>query len=82
MTLAFLTGALASGFAAAGMTGLLVWVVTVLSGSSDPWSIAPWLVAVVATLVVIGTFIAEKAAYRRTVARMRAAGEPWAFREP
>ena len=81
MTLAFLTGALASGFAAAGMTGLLVWIVTVLTGSTDPWSIAPGLVAVVAILVVVGTFIAEKVAYRRTMAGMRASGEPWAFRE-
>jgi hypothetical protein len=81
MTLAFATGAVASSFAAAGLTALLIWVVTVISGSADPWSIAPWLVAAVAALVAIGTFIAEKIAYRRTMTRMRATGEPWAYRE-
>lgn len=81
MGLAFLTGALASSFAAAGLTALLIWVVTVLSGSADAWSIAPWLVATVAALTAIGTFIAERAAYRRTMSRMRATGEPWAFRD-
>jgi hypothetical protein len=81
MALAFLTGALASSFAAAGLTALLIWVATVLSGSTDPWSIAPWLVAAVAALVAIGTFIGESIAYRRTMSRMRATGEPWAFRD-
>ena len=80
MTLAFLTGAVASGFTAAGLTGLLIWIATVLSGSSDPWSVAPWLVSVVAALVAIGTFAAEKIAYRRTMSRMNATGEPWAYR--
>jgi len=81
MTLAFLTGALASGFAAAGLTALLIWVATVVSGSADPWSIAPWLVATVAALVAVGTFLAERIAYRRTMTSMRSTGEPWAFRE-
>lgn len=81
MALAFLTGALASSFAAAGLTALVIWVATVLSGSTEPWSIAPWLVAAVAVLAAVGTFIAEKIAYRRTMSRMRATGEPWAFRE-
>ena len=81
MTLAFVTGALASSFAAAGLTALLIWVVTVLSGSTDPWSIAPWLVAAVAALVAIGTFMAERLVYRRSMERKRATGEPWAYRE-
>jgi len=81
MALAFVTGALASSFAAAGLTALLIWVATVLSGSTDSWSLAPWLVTAVAALVAIGTFIAERIAYRRTMTRMRATGEPWAFRD-
>lgn len=81
MALAFLTGAIASGFSAAGLTALLVWIATVISGSADPWSIAPWLVSVVAALVAIGTYVAEGIAHRRTLARMRSTGEPWAYRE-
>jgi hypothetical protein len=80
MVLAFVTAALASGFAAAGLTALLVWVTTVLTGSPDPWSLAPWLVSAAAVLVALGTFIAERIAYRRTMSRMRATGEPWAYR--
>ena len=81
MTLAFVTGALASGFTAAGLTALLIWVATVLSGSSDPWSIAPWLVTAAAAVAAIGTYIAEAIVYRRTLARMRSTGEPWAYRD-
>ena len=81
MGLAFLTGAVASGFTAAGLTALLIWMATVLSGSSAPWSIAPWLVSAVAVLVALATFVAEKIAYRRSLSRMRATGEPWAYRD-
>ncbi|HYI66274.1 MAG TPA: hypothetical protein VEW95_05085 [Candidatus Limnocylindrales bacterium] len=81
MTLAFVTGAAASGFAAAGLTALMIWIATVVAGSSDPWSIAPWLVTGVAALVAIATYVAEGIAYRRTLARMRSTGEPWAYRE-
>lgn len=81
MTLAFMTGAVASGFTAAGLTALLVWIATVLAGSPDPWSIAPWLVTSVAALVAIATYVAEGIAYRRTLAAKRSTGEPWAFRE-
>ena len=80
MRLAFLTGAVATGFTAAGLTTLLVWIATVLAGSSEPWSIAPWLVTGVAALIAIATYVAEGFAYRRTMARMRAIGEPWAYR--
>ena len=81
MTLAFLTGAVASGVAAAALTSLVIWIATVISGSSDPWSIAPWLLAAVAAIVGAATFVAEGVAYRRTLARMRSTGEPWAYRE-
>ncbi len=81
MALAFLTGAIASGFTAASLTALLIWIATLIAGSTDPWSIAPWLVSVVAALVAIGTYLAEGIAHRRTLARMRSTGEPWAYRD-
>jgi len=81
MALAFITGAVASGFTAAGLTTLLIWISTVLAGSTDPWSIAPWLVTTVAAVVAIATYVAEGIADRRTLARMRSTGEPWAYRD-
>jgi hypothetical protein len=81
MVLAFVTGAIASGFAAAGLTALLVWVATVITGSSEAWSLAPWLVSLAAVLVAAGTYVAEGIAHRRTLARMRSTGEPWAYRD-
>lgn len=81
MRLAFLTGAVASGFTGAGLTALLIWVATVLSGSSDPWGIAPWLVTGVAALLAVATYVAEGIAYRWTLDRRRSVGEPWAYRE-
>jgi hypothetical protein len=81
MKLAFLTGAVATGFTAAGLTTLLVWIATVLAGSSEPWALAPWLVTGVAALIAIATYVAEGIAYRRTLAQMRLVGEPWAYRE-
>jgi hypothetical protein len=80
MKLAFATGAVASGFTAAGLTTLLIWVATVLSGSSEAWSIAPWIVSLAAAAVAIATYFAERIVYRRSLARMRATGEPWAYR--
>lgn len=80
MTLAFLTGAVASGFTGAGLTALLIWVATVLSGSSDPWGIAPWLVSGVAAILAVATYVAEGIAHRWTQERMRSTGEPWAYR--
>jgi hypothetical protein len=80
MTLAFATGAIAAGVTAAGVTVLLIWIATVLSGSSDPWSIAPGLLAAVAAVVAVATYLAERLVYRRTLARMRERGEPWAYR--
>jgi apolipoprotein N-acyltransferase len=78
--LAFATGAIAAGFTAAGLTTLLIWIATVLSGSSDPWSIAPWIVALAAALVGVATYLAERIVHRRSLARKRATGEPWAYR--
>jgi hypothetical protein len=81
VTLAFLTGALASAVMAAGLSALLIWIGTVVTGSTDAWAWAPWVVAAIALLVAVGTYLAEGIAYRRTLARMRATGEPWAYRE-
>lgn len=80
MMLAYITGAVASGFTAAGLTALLIWVATVVSGSSDPWSVAPWLVTGAAAVVAVGTYIAEGIVHRRTLERKRSTGEPWAYR--
>ena len=80
MALAFLTGAVASGFSAAALTTLVIWVATVVAGSSDPWSIAPGLVTAVAAIVAIATYVAEVIAHRRTLARLRSTGEPFAYR--
>ena len=81
MALAFVIGAVASGFTAAGLTALVIWIATVISRSTDPWSIAPWLTVAVAVIVAAATYVAEGIAHRRTLARMRSTGEPWAYRE-
>jgi len=81
MVLAFVIGAVASGFAAASLTALVIWIATVLSRSPDPWSIAPLVIVVVAFIVAAATYVAEGIAHRRTLARMRSTGEPWAYRE-
>jgi apolipoprotein N-acyltransferase len=80
MRLAFATGALSTGFVAAAGTALVIWVATILTGSSDPWSAAPWLVPLIAALVAVATYLAEGVAYRRSQERMRSSGEPWAYR--
>ena len=81
MKLAFFTGAVASGFAAAGLTALIVWIVTVVTGSSDPWSIAPALVAGVSAIIGVLTYLAERFIHQRTLEWKRATGEPWAYRD-
>ena len=81
MTAAFATGALASGLAAAGLTALVVWIATVVTGSSDPWSVGPWLIPGAAILVGAATFVAERYLHARADAEKRAAGEPWAYRD-
>jgi hypothetical protein len=80
--LAFLTGALSAGFAAAALSALLIWVVTVLLGSPGAWAVAPFVVPLVGIAFGGATYLAERIAHRRTLARKRAKGEPWAFREP
>ncbi len=81
MRLAFITGALSAAFAAAALAAFAIWVVTVLVGSSRPWSVAPLVVGLVAVAFGLATYLAERIAHRRTMARRRAVGEPWAFRE-
>jgi hypothetical protein len=80
VNLAFATGALASALAAAGLVALLTWVVTVVTGSSDPWSVALWLIPVAAIVMGAATFVAERYVAERTDDRKRATGEPWAYR--
>ena len=81
MRAAFATGAIASGFAAAGLTALIVWISTVISGSGAIWTTAPWLVTAAAAVVAAATYGAEYEVNRRMGARQRATGEPWAYRE-
>ena len=81
MNAAFATGALASALASAGLIAFVVWIVTVLTGSSDLWSVAPWLIPVVALVVGAATFLAERYLHEREGARKLATGEPWAYRE-
>jgi cyanate permease len=81
MSGAFLTAALAAGFAGAALAALAIWIVTVVSGSTEPWRAAPVVVAGVAVLLAIATYAAERFVHRRSMARMRATGEPWAYRE-
>ena len=81
MRLAFLTGALSAGLAAGALAVLAVWVLTVLVGSPGPWALAPWLVSFAALGFGSATYFGERIAYRRSLARMRAVGEPWAYRE-
>lgn len=81
MKLAFLTGALSTAFAAAALTAFVIWVATVIMDSPAPWSVAPLLVGLVAVAFGLATYLAERIAHRRTLARKRATGEPWAFRE-
>jgi hypothetical protein len=80
LKLAFATGALASGLVGGGLTGLLVWIATLVTGSGDPWSVAPVAVAAVAALVAGATYLAERIVHRRSTERQRSMGEPWAYR--
>ena len=81
MNAAFATGALASALAGAGLTALVVWIATVVTGSSDPWAVAPWLIPVLGVVIGAATFLAERYLHERERARKRATGEPWAYRE-
>lgn len=81
MRLAFATGALAAGFAVAVLAMLVVWVVTLITRSSEPWSVAPWLIPALAALAVVATYVAEVIVSRTAERRKRDIGEPWAYRE-
>lgn len=81
MKLAFATAALASGLAGAGLAALLLWLVTVVTSSSEPWAVAPVAVTAVAAVVTAATYLAERVVYRRSLERQRSIGEPWAFRD-
>ena len=81
MTMAFVTGAIASGLAAAGVTALGIWIATVVTGSSDPWALGPWLIPVVTFVIGVATFVAERYLHALTDARKRTTGEPWAYRD-
>jgi len=81
MNAAFLTGALASGLTGAALAALVIWVLTVITGSQDPWRVAPLIVALAAGLFAVATYAAERFIYRRSLERKRATGEPWAYRE-
>ena len=81
MNLAFLTGALAAGFTGAALTALVIWIVTVISGSTEPWRSAPLIVTLAAGALAIATYGAERFIYRRTQEGKRATGEPWAYRD-
>ena len=65
----------------AALTALVIWIVTVVSGSTEPWRSAPLIVTVAAGLLGVATYGAERFIHRRTQERKRAAGEPWAYRE-
>ena len=80
MKLAFATGALWAAFAAAVLVAVVIWIVTVLAGSSGAWAWAPPIIAALAAVFGVATYLAERMVHRRETARMRATGEPWAFR--
>jgi hypothetical protein len=80
MALGFLTGALAAGLAAGGLTAVLIWLSTVLSGSDGAWAVAPYLILAIALAFAAATYAAERIARSRDLQRRRATGEPWAYR--
>jgi hypothetical protein len=81
MRLAFATGALAAGFAVAVLAMLVVWVVTLVTRSAEAWTVAPWLIPLLAAVTVVATYAAEVIVDRAVDRRKRETGEPWAYRE-
>jgi hypothetical protein len=55
--------------------------VTVIAGASGAWAWAPPIIAGLAALFGVATYLAERVVHRRERARMRSIGEPWAFRD-
>jgi len=80
MRVAFATGALASGFAVAALSALVIWAITLVTRSGDAWGAAPWVVSILAALAAVATYVAETFAERATQRRKRETGEPWAYR--
>jgi hypothetical protein len=81
MRLEFVIGALACGLTVAGLTAIIIWVLTLITGSTEPWRVAPVLVTVLAAAAAVATYVAEVIVDRAARARKRATGEPWAYRE-
>jgi hypothetical protein len=81
MRAAFATGALAAGFAVAALSALVIWIVTLVSGSTDAWAVAIWLIPTLGAVAAVATYVAELRVERGTQARKRTTGEPWAYRE-
>lgn len=80
MRLGFLTAAIAAGLAGAVIAWIVTWLVALLAG--DPLGLvgSVTMIVLAALLVASATFLAEEVALRRTYARMRGTGEPWAYR--
>jgi hypothetical protein len=78
---AFATGALAAGFAVAALSALVIWVITLISASTEPWSTAIWLTPTLAAIATVATYVAEVLVDRRTQSQKRSTGEPWAYRD-
>ncbi len=81
MKIAFATGAASAAVVAALLVSLVIWIVTVIAGASDAWAWAPPVIAGLAALFGVATYLAERVVHRRERARKRAVGEPWAFRD-
>ena len=81
MRLAFATGALSAAIVAALLVAVAIWIVTVIAGASGAWAWAPPIIAGLAALFGVATYVAERAVHRRDMARLRSIGEPWAFRD-
>lgn len=81
MKLAFATGAVAAAAVVAVLVSVVIWVVTVIAGASGAWALAPAVIGGLAALFGVATYLAERAVHRRERSRMRAIGEPWAFRD-
>lgn len=76
MRAAFVTGALAGGFAVAVLATAAIWVVTLASGSTAPWASAAWIVPLVGVVGAAATYAGEVIVHRLTQDRKRETGEP------
>lgn len=79
MLAAFVTGALASALAAAGLSVLVLWVVAVIGSQGRLDARAPAIAVGVGIVVGVFVLLAERIALRRT-RRAWTLGEPWAYR--